>query len=650
MSGLVISSAIPRPNYVLIDSHRKFEDLLRSVAETDRLSFDYETSAYTNERYLAIPERQRPLDLPRTTITSASFRTRDGKCYYLSIDHCNSFNVPKEALIEVFKTKPKEAPISAHNFAYEWSVSAIDLGIDLRDFGPFRDTMVAAYVLDSNQPVGLKDQTRLQLKILQDSYKAVTDGVLMRDLPAAAVLRYGCDDSEYQWALEDIFHERIQAQGLWAYYTELELPIVPIIAEMSLYGAYVDSDILAKKTEYHLSQMALLAQQIYEIIGFECNLNSPVQLSRVLYDTIGLQKPPVADSETATDKESLYWNYWDHPAVPLILDWKKFSTRYKLYDKPYVKLIHPDTCVVHSQLRQTKTDTSRFASSGPNLQQLAKRGDGVEVRELFVPPKGLRNGSWGFSHYDYDHILSCDMSQVELVLAAHRSGSPVLREAYGPVRGDVHTKTTCALFDISPEQAKSNKLYRQAGKTANFSLLYGGQARRIYRLIRLELAKMGMRCPFSLRDVEGLIMKYFQLYPEIRDMQKRDVAFARQNGYVKSLYGRRFYLPDIHSSKGYLRSKAERKATNSPIQGTCAELIKRAIIKIYNERIPRSDAAMVMSIHDENVFYVADRALKDVAHIVHKHMSDTPTGLLAYMESEVSVGPNFGNMKTYELT
>lgn len=222
-------------------------------------------------------------------------------------------------------------------------------------------------------------------------------------------------------------------------------------------------------------------------------------------------------------------------------------------------------------------------------------------------------------------------------------------EAYGPVRGDIHTKTTCALFDITPEQAKANKLYRQAGKTANFSLLYGGQARRIYRLIKLELAKMGMQCPFSLRDVENIIVKYFQLYPELREMQKNDVLYARQHGYVKSLFGRRFYLPDIVSSKGYLRSKAERKASNSPIQGTCAELIKRAIIKIYNERIPRSDAAMVMSIHDENVFYVTNKALKDVAHIVHKHMSDTPKGLLTHMESEVTVGRNFGEMKGYAI-
>lgn len=646
--ALIISSEIPRPNYVLVDSPRKFEDLLRSVSNTERLSFDYETSAYTNERYLCIPERQRPLDLPRTTITSGSFRTSDGKCYYLSIDHCNSFNMPKESIVDIFKAKPHDAPMSAHNFGYEWSVSAIDLGIDLRDFGPFYDTMIAAYVLDTNQPVGLKDQTRLKLGILQDSYKAVTDGVLMRDLPASAVLRYGCDDSEYQWALEDVMHQQIRDLGLWTYYTELELPIVPIIAEMSLYGAYVDEEVLEQKTKYHLAEMAKLSRSIYDMLGYEFNLGSPVQLSRVMYDRLGLQKPPVAESETATDKESLYWNYWEHPVIPLILDWKKFSTRYKLYDKPYVNLIHPDTGVMHAQLRQTKTDTSRFAASSPNLQQLAKRGDGVEVRELYAPPRGLAT-AWGFRHPDYDHMLSCDMSQVELVLAAHRSKSPVLLEAYGPVRGDIHTRTTCALFDITPEQAKTNKLYRQAGKTANFSLLYGGQAMRIYRLIRLELAKMGMNCPFSLRDVENLIMKYFQLYPEIRTMQKEDVKFAKQHGYVKSIYGRRFYLPDIHSSKGYLRSKAERKATNSPIQGSCAELIKRAIINIYNERIPRSDAAMVMSIHDENVFYVTDKALRDVAHTVHKHMSDTPPGLRACMESEVSVGPNFGSMKTYAI-
>lgn len=630
--GLRMSYELDHANYRLVDSMRTYEDLLRSVSNTHKLSFDYETSAEVNDSYMEIPEKQRPLDLPRSTITSASFRTGDGQCYYLSVDHVNSFNMPKEAIKDVLMAKPKDAPTCAHNMGFEWIITKNCLGLDLRDIGPLRDTMIAAYVLDSNQAVGLKDLTKRNLGILQTSYKTVTDGLMMKELTAQQVLAYGCDDSEYQWQLEDIFDKQLKEGGLWTYYTDLEMPIVPIIAEMTLEGAYVDEELLAVKTKHHLAEMGRIANEIYAMLGREVTLSSPVQMSKVLYTQLGLPMPPYAESTTATDKESLYWNIDLHPIVAKFLEWKKFETRYKLYDKPYRRLIHPDTGMVHSQLRQTVTDTSRFSSSGPNLQQLAKRGDGVEVRELFTPPP------------PYDCILTYDMSQVELVLAAHRSKSPVMLDAYGPQRGDLHTATCMALFHVTAEEAKLNKVYRQAGKTTNFTLIYGGAAKRVFRQVKLDLAKMGLPCPFTIRDIEGMIAAYFSLYPEVKTMQKSDVLFAKENGYVKSLFGRKFYLPTINDRNSFIRSKAERKATNSPIQGTCAELLKRAIIKIHNEKVPKEDMRMWASIHDENAFYVRKKALRDVEQMVHKHMADTPKGLRSYMESEGSAGYSFGKL------
>lgn len=632
MVGLRMSYELDHPNYVLVDSMRKYEDLLRSVSNTKRMSWDYETSAVVNDNYMEIPEKQRPLDLHRSTITSASFRTSDGQCYYLSIDHLNSFNFPKEAVKDVLLAKPKDVSLSAHNHGFEWIITRNCLGFDLRELGPLRDTMIAAKVLDTNQAVGLKDLTKRRLGILQTSYKTVTDGLMMKELTAAQVLGYGCDDSEYQWQLEEIMDKELKDQGLWSYYTDLEMPIVPIIAEMTWEGAYVDPDILATKTGEHLAHMGRLSAELFAMLGKEVTLSSPVQMSKVLYTQLGLPMPPYAESSTATDKESLYWNIDLHPFVAKFLEWKKFETRYKLYDKPYKRLIHPDTGMVHSQLRQAVTDTSRFSSSGPNLQQLAKRGDGVEVRDLFTPPP------------PYDCILTYDMSQVELVLAAHRSKSPVMLQAYGPTRGDLHTATCMALFHVTAEEAKLNKVYRQAGKTTNFTLIYGGAAKRVYRQVKLDLAKMGLPCPFTIRDIEGMIAAYFSLYPEVRTMQKEDVLFARENGFVKSLFGRKFHLPTINDRNSFIRSKAERKATNSPIQGTCAELLKRAIIKIDNEKVPKEDMRMWASIHDENVFYVRKAVLRDVEQMIHKHMADTPKGLRSYMESEGSAGYSFGKL------
>jgi DNA polymerase-1 len=546
--------------------------------------------------------------------------------------------MPKESVTDVLLTKPKDAPLMAHNMGFEWAVSKQCLGLDLRELGELHDTMIMAYVLDTNQPMGLKELVRQKFGILQSSYKSVTGGLKMREISAKQAFRYGCDDSEYQWDLSALFLQQLADTGMTHYYNTVEMPLVPIIAEMFLEGAYVDHGLITRRSAEAKLHMVRLENDIAALTGKRINLKSYQQVSFMLYEQLKLPMPPFASSESATDKESLYWNIALHPVMPLIIEYRKWDTREKLYYKAYLNLINPATGRVHSQLRQTVVDTSRFSSSGPNLQQLAKRGDGVEVRELFRAPA---------EELGLDLVMAADMSQVELVLAGHRSKSAVLIKEYGIPRGDVHTATCMAIFHITREEAKANKTFRQAGKTTNFTLIYGGMAKRVYRQIKLDLAKMGLGCPFSLQEVEVMIIEYFNLYPEIRQMQVNDIQYARVNGYVKSLYGRRFYLPDIHARESWKRSKAERKATNSPIQGTCAELIKLAIINIYKERIPKNDAMMWASIHDENDFYLRSAVKKDVCHVVYKHMAKTPKGLLTNMDSELAIGPNFGQLKLY---
>lgn len=629
MRELRLTSEVDHSNYVLVDDSLKYEELLAAARSTDRMSFDYETSAIHCDNYLTLNKRSMPVvDMPNSRITSASFRLSNGKCYYLPVDHVCNYNFPKEAIAEVLLAKPKHAPLSAQNMAFEWFITMNNLGINLEDLGPLRDSMIAAKVLDSNKKVGLKDMVLTELGIIQTSYEDTTKGRKMNELTAEEAFIYGCDDSEYQWRLDELFEAELKDMQLMDYYTELEMPIIPIIAEMTWRGAYTTTELIEAKTDYHLSEMARLEGILFDMAGKELKLSSPVAMGRYLYDELGIPPAPYAESKTMTDKESLYWNIDKDPFISQFIEWKKFSTRYKLYDKPYAGLLHNETGMLHSQLKPL-ADTGRFTSSGPNLQQLAKRGDGIEVRGLFVPPPG------------YDYVMAWDMSQVELVLAGHRSESPVLLKAYDIIRGDIHTDTCCHMFGITAQEAKANKVYRTAGKTANFSLLYGGRAKRIYRLIKLELAKMGIPMPFKLRDVEVMIVRYFEQYPEIRDMQKTDIMFARENGYVKSLFGRRYQLPDIHSRKSWLRSKQERKATNSPVQGSAAELMKRAMIKIHRERIPVEDARIFAVIHDETDAYVRKGAVKDVAHIMHKHMGNTPNGLKCQMESEGTIGYDF---------
>ena len=640
----VLAKDIPRPNYTLVDSLRVYEDLTRSVCNSSIVSFDYETSEDTNDRFLLIEDaKKRPLDKLRSTITSASFRTTDGKCYYLSCDHADSFNLPESAVKDVFEAKKLanlQAPILAHNYGFEWTISKLRLGIDLRDYGPMEDTMLMAYVLDTNSQTGLKYLSRFCLGVIQQSYEDVTFGKTkkMNELTAAHTLHYGCDDSELTLDLYYLFKKQLDAVGLYGYYQSIEMPIAPIIAEMSLEGAHVDLNKLYRRQEEDQVKMTLLQEELWGMAGWDVKLSSPIQVSKMLYETFGIPKPPYATSASASDAESLYWIIDRHEGVKKLIDYRKLETRNKLYYKPYPFLIHPDDERLHSELRQNVTDTSRFASGSPNLQQLAKRGDGSVVRELFYAP---------FEEEGLDLVGSADMSQVELVLAGHRSQSKVMLEAYGPTRGDLHTATCMAIFHITAEEAKANKTYRSSGKTTNFTLIYGGLAKRVYRQVKLDLAKMGMACPFNLHDVEVMITRYYDLYPEIRTMQMNDIRYARQNGYVVSLYGRRFYLPHINSRNSLDRSKAERKATNSPIQGSCAELLKLAVIKIHKERIPKDIARIWTLIHDECAFYANSKYKRDVAHVINKHMAHTPKGLRTYMASEVKYGKDFKNMSEY---
>lgn len=639
-----LSVNIPRPNYRLVDSTRVYEDLIRSVCTSDIVSFDYETSEDTNDRFLLISDaKKRPLDKLRSSITSASFRTTDGNCYYLPCDHADSFNMPESAIKDLFEIKKRsnlQAPILAHNYGFEWAISKLRLGIDLRDYGPMEDTMLMAYVLDTNSQTGLKYLSRHCLGIIQQSYEDVTfkKTKKMNELTAAHVLHYGCDDSELTLELYYLFKKALEDVNLYSYYQNIEMAFAPIITNMSLEGAHIDLNKLYRRQDECLAKMDALQEEIWHMAGWEAKLSSPAQVSKLLYETFNIPMPPYASSATATDAESLYWNIGEHDVVRKVIEYRKLETRNKLYYKPYPFLVHPDDERIHSELRQNVADTSRLASSGPNLQQLAKRGDGVEVRELFYAPE---------EEEGLDLVGSADMSQVELVLAGHRSQSKVMMEAYGPVRGDLHTATCMAVFHISAEEAKANKTFRSSGKTTNFTLIYGGMAKRVYRQIKLDLAKMGMTCPFSLHDVEVMIARYYGLYPEVRDMQINDVRFARQNGYVVSLYGRRFYLPNIHSRNSYDRSKAERKATNSPIQGSCAELLKLAVIKIDKERIPKDMARIWTLIHDETAFYANSKHIRDVAHVINKHLAHTPKGLRTHMASEVKVGKNFRHMTEY---
>jgi DNA polymerase-1 len=497
-------------------------------------------------------------------------------------------------------------------------------GVTLR--GLDTDTMLASYLVDAT-----RSEHRLEdLALEHISYKALREedvcgrgakSVSLADVPAEAALDYACERADLAGQLTPIFRELLRKEQLSEVYDRLELPLVPVLIDVERAGVRVDGPALASQSQRLEQELAQRTAQICEMAGGEFNINSPKQLSEVLFDK--LQLPVLKRTGTSrapsTAVEVLEELALAHDLPRLILEWRGLMKLKGTYIDALPQLVNPETGRVHTCFNQAVAATGRLSSSDPNLQNIPiKTSLGREIRRAFIAEPG--------------HVLiSADYSQIELRVLAHLAGDETLIEAFR--RGDdIHDQTALKVFGRVSAMDRHKR--RATAKMINYALLYGKTA--------FTLAKDIGVTPQAAQE---FIDAYFAGFPRVRAFIDRTLEEARASGVVKTMFGRRRLVPELNSRNGQVRSAAERVAVNLPIQGTAADIMKRAMIDVHAALAPRRDARMILTVHDELLFEVDTSAADEVAAIVRERMQSA-VALQVPLTVDVGIGANWKDAKS----
>jgi DNA polymerase I len=472
-------------------------------------------------------------------------------------------------------------------------------GIELA--GALRDSAVAAYVLDASQQVDRPEilaRSHLGRELPADD-AAFGKGAKRRALDCVPVEELGAYFGAHTasaFALQAALEAKLARTGQLGLLEELDLPLIPVLARMERAGVRVDVSVLEAIGQDLARDLAAAEGRIHALAGGAFNIQSPKQLQHVLFEKLAL--PPSKRTKTgfSTDESVLEELALNYELPREVLEYRRLSKLKGTYVDALPPLIHPETGRIHCRISQIVAATGRLSASNPNLQNIPIRTlQGQRIREAFVPAEGRR-------------ILSADYSQIELRVLAHLSGDPALTDAFLSGQ-DIHVQTAARVFEIAPDVVTPEQ--RSQMKAVNFGIIYGSSAFGIARQLGISQAQAAAH-----------IRAYFERYPGVKGYLDRAVGLARERGYAETLDGRRRYLPDLASRNRVLRSAAERMATNSAIQGTAADLIKRAMVRIDAElRQPGApEAEMILQVHDELLFEVRPGAAARLRELVSRHM------------------------------
>ncbi len=416
-------------------------------------------------------------------------------------------------------------------------------------------------------------------------------------------------------ALEEKFADRLRKAGLERLFQDIEMPLVPVLAEMEQAGILLDMDFFRDMSRDLERQIANLEREIYRAAGEEFNINSPKQLGAILIEKLKVGRARKTKTGYSTDVDVLTRLAGSHPLPKLVLDYRQLFKLKSTYVDALPAQADPQTHRLHTTFNQAVTETGRLSSSDPNLQNIPMReGLGREIRKGFIAEKGFR-------------LLSADYSQIELRLVAHLSGDAALRSAFEAGR-DIHTETACAVFATSPDKVTPDM--RRKAKAINFGIVYG-------------MGPYGLAQQLDIPPEEAslFINSYFDNFPQVQAWIARTIEQARRDGWVSTMLGRRRWLPEINSANGQRRAFAERTAVNTPIQGTAADMIKRAMVNIarrFKEEKLRS--RMILQVHDELLFEVEKSEMSRVKTIVKKEM-ERAVDLMVPVAVEMGEGSNW---------
>ena len=573
------NNRLGKQNYKLITSD-DLKNFLTEVTKQAIFAFDTETTS---------------LDPFSAQLLGISFCWRAGEARYLPIKLIEKV---KNELAKIFANKNIQK--IGHNLKYDLEI--LNKYFNTSVSGLYFDTMIASYLLNPGHRQHNLDTLAFvefgyQMQSFEELVGKGKNQLPLSDLPTEKVSWYSCEDVDLTFRLYQKFLTELKKENLLGLLEKLELPLVAVLAEIETSGVKINDRLLKKISREFTQRIKKIEAKIYKLAGTKFNVASPKQLKEILFKKMELSSAGIGKTKTgiSTAAGELEKLQGQHPIVDLILEFRELSKLKNTYLDALPLLINPVDGRVHTSFNQTVTATGRLSSSEPNLQNIPIRTEtGGQIRKAFIAEKGYR-------------IMKADYSQIELRIVASLANDKKMLKIFKD-GGDIHTQTAAFINGIKPEEV--TKEIRRTAKEVNFGVLYG-----------IGAWGLASRTGISNTEAQQFIHRYFSTFKGIKKYLAETIELAKETGYVETLYGRRRYLPEINSGVQQVRSAAERMAINMPIQGTAADLIKLAMIKIGSD-LPKISphAKMILQVHDELVFEVPENDVKKVAEFVKEKM------------------------------
>lgn len=595
----------PQVQYHTLTDPAQLPPLIAELKKAQRISIDTETTS---------------LNYQQAQLVGISLALETGHAYYLPLAHQDSPNLPLEPTLTALKPileNPAIIKIGQHLKYDRHILNQHHLSLN----GTCDDTMLMSYCYNATA-------TRHNLDALADhylNYQTTTfediagkgsKQLTFDQIPLETAAHYACEDADLTLRLYQYLHSQLQTHpSLNTLYQTLERPLANVLYHIEAQGVKIDPEKLHQQSQEIQTQLTQLEQQAHQHAGQPFNLNSPKQLQHILFDQLNLpilHKTP--KGQPSTNEDSLQDLTAHHPLPALILEHRSLAKLKSTYTDKLPHLIDPTTQRIHTSYHQAITSTGRLSSSDPNLQNIPIRSEqGRRIRQAFIAPQGMK-------------ILAADYSQIELRIMAHLSNDPALLKAFNTGQ-DIHSATAAELFNLPQEQL--TREHRRKAKAINFGLIYGMSAFGLARQLNI-----------SRDEAAHYIDTYFNRYPKVKDYMNTTRQRAKEQGYVETLTGRRLYISDINSKNAQRRQAAERLAINAPMQGSAADIIKKAMLDIDHHYHTDPRLNLIMQVHDELVFEIQTDSIAPLqSDIIHRMQNAHPLNIPLIVEA--GIGDNW---------
>jgi len=579
--------------YRVLTDPAEIADLASRLEQAPEIAFDLETTS---------------LDAMDAAIVGFSFALRERQAFYVPANADDTLFRNDEGrareLAGIFRRALEDEGVAkvGQNAQYDLLVLRRH-GVELQ--GLRFDTMVASYCIEP----GLRQHNldALAKRYLNHRMVAITDLIgkgakqkSMSEVPIAEAGEYACEDADFTLRLKRVFEKRMRELEVDRLFEEIEMPLVSVLADMEEAGVAIDVALLGEMSTDFEARIAALEREVLDLAGEEFNVNSPKQLGPVLFERLeihkelGVKRLRKTKTGYATDQQTLE-RFGAHPIVDKILAYRQLAKLKGTYVDALPALVQPRTGRVHTSFNQTVAATGRLSSSNPNLQNIPIRTElGREIRKAFIPAEGRL-------------FLGADYSQIELRILAHLTGDAELVGAFQR-HEDIHTRTASVIFGVPSDEVTLSM--RSKSKAINFGVIYG-----------MGPDRLAAEAKISRKEAQEFIQAYFERFAKVRELIDTTIESARKNGYVTTILGRRRYIPEIRSGDNWVRRTAENVAVNTPIQGSAADLIKKAMVAIHSEIRRRELASrMILQVHDELLFEVTEEEQEEVRDLVRERM------------------------------